>query len=615
MIYRAYKKSLIQELELDQDRWYSTPERLFRTRVSWEPMLSARAAIRKLKIGEIPGDEPPRIGGERKLQDLALGRRLLLPVSERLPFLAVTPWLPNEPRIPVPKAPQHPRPCRGPVQAAAAFCPLRTLVGIGRRPGADGNPRLFARPLRVARRRAVARRGADCQSRQHAHPGRDVGQERTRFFSHCLAPAHPAVDQGGTGADRFQPPLPGAADRIGDRRHAVVGREAVSRQRAAGLARPLRFQSHGDLVGDSMRGYGLGTLAMLFLFGAFWRMVESPTRGCIGLALLAAVFAVQAMYFNAVLLFAMGAGGAAVAVWRRDWKLLGLIAGIGIAAAVSLLPYSDPLSRQYRWNAVVKSPVEMAHLYHVFSQAITVSGAFLYWIWMALPLIVLFACGWHWKRTRAIEGVPRKALVAYLPLLMIVGPLCYLYLLVRSELPTQVWYYVGIMAFLAAVFDVGVDLLVAGHWIGRCVRMATAATVVAIVYPTIWPQMQVRLTNVDLVAQKLESVAAPDDLIVVARWWPGVTFQRYYHGRASWTSIPELSDMSIQRFDLLKERMAEKEPIRPLLEKMVKTLATGHRLWIVGRLPPLRPNENPAGSHRCPRTHPTRRTAGGKNPT
>ena len=68
VIYRAYKKGLIHDLELDQDRWYSTPERLFGTRISWEPMLSARAAIRRLKIGEIPSDEPPRVGGERKLQ-------------------------------------------------------------------------------------------------------------------------------------------------------------------------------------------------------------------------------------------------------------------------------------------------------------------------------------------------------------------------------------------------------------------------------------------------------------------------------------------------------------------------------------------------------------------
>jgi len=68
VIYRAYKKRLINELELDQDRWYSTPEKLFSCKVSWEPLLSIRAARRKLKISEIPGDEPPRIGGVRKLQ-------------------------------------------------------------------------------------------------------------------------------------------------------------------------------------------------------------------------------------------------------------------------------------------------------------------------------------------------------------------------------------------------------------------------------------------------------------------------------------------------------------------------------------------------------------------
>jgi glycosyltransferase involved in cell wall biosynthesis len=73
VIYRAYKKSLVTDLELDQDRWYATPEKLFNTKISWEPMLSARAARRKLKLAEIPGDEPPRVGGERKLQILRWG--------------------------------------------------------------------------------------------------------------------------------------------------------------------------------------------------------------------------------------------------------------------------------------------------------------------------------------------------------------------------------------------------------------------------------------------------------------------------------------------------------------------------------------------------------------
>ena len=73
VIYRAFRKNLISELGLDRDDAYNLPEKLFRTRISWEPLMSVRAAKAKLKIGEIPGDEPPRIGGEKKLQTFKWG--------------------------------------------------------------------------------------------------------------------------------------------------------------------------------------------------------------------------------------------------------------------------------------------------------------------------------------------------------------------------------------------------------------------------------------------------------------------------------------------------------------------------------------------------------------
>jgi glycosyltransferase involved in cell wall biosynthesis len=73
VIYRAYRTNLIYELELDKDEGYEVFERLFRTNISWEPLLSVRAAKRKLRVTEIPGDEPARIGGTRKLQVLKWG--------------------------------------------------------------------------------------------------------------------------------------------------------------------------------------------------------------------------------------------------------------------------------------------------------------------------------------------------------------------------------------------------------------------------------------------------------------------------------------------------------------------------------------------------------------
>lgn len=67
-IFRAFKTKIIYDLELEKDDGYRTVERLFFTRVAWEPLLSVRALKRRLRITEIAGDEPARIAGQRKLQ-------------------------------------------------------------------------------------------------------------------------------------------------------------------------------------------------------------------------------------------------------------------------------------------------------------------------------------------------------------------------------------------------------------------------------------------------------------------------------------------------------------------------------------------------------------------
>lgn len=73
VIYRAYPKQLIYDLDLDKDDSYAAAEKLFHTNISWEPLLSIRAAKRKLKCADIPGDEPKRDGGEAKLQVIRWG--------------------------------------------------------------------------------------------------------------------------------------------------------------------------------------------------------------------------------------------------------------------------------------------------------------------------------------------------------------------------------------------------------------------------------------------------------------------------------------------------------------------------------------------------------------
>jgi len=84
VIYRAYPTKLIKELDLDKDSSFEVEERLFKTKISWEPLLSIRAAKRKLKTADIPGDEPVREGGERKLQVLKWGAAYMYEVFREI---------------------------------------------------------------------------------------------------------------------------------------------------------------------------------------------------------------------------------------------------------------------------------------------------------------------------------------------------------------------------------------------------------------------------------------------------------------------------------------------------------------------------------------------------
>ncbi len=84
VMFRAFKKELIYELDLDKDSSFETEEKLFHTNICWMPLLSIRAAKAKKKVAEIPGDEPARIGGERKLQILRWGAAYLFEVFREI---------------------------------------------------------------------------------------------------------------------------------------------------------------------------------------------------------------------------------------------------------------------------------------------------------------------------------------------------------------------------------------------------------------------------------------------------------------------------------------------------------------------------------------------------
>jgi hypothetical protein len=336
------------------------------------------------------------------------------------------------------------------------------------------------------------------------------------------------------------------------------------------------------VYGDSARGYGLGTAVGLFAFDTIRRMIMQPSRRRIIVSIIAGTLAVQCMYFNITLLLALGAGGCAISLRRRDWRPAAAIIGVGMIAAVSLLPYLIPVSRQTEWNTLAKSAVSFPWLFNEFTSAANSSGNFMIWVWLLAWVAALAACGYRFFRPRTDGDSLAKDDALFFGCILLFAPVFYFIFIKLSGVPSHPWYYIGILATLAVAIDWALDLAVGANFVARCIRAACVVVMVCAVASYAWQGIHLRLTNIDLVAAELEKTAGPQDMILISPWWPGTTFLRYYHGPAYWSSLPDLGELKLQRYDIMKKKMAEEEPIRQTLQRIADTLSSGHKLYIVG---------------------------------
>jgi glycosyltransferase involved in cell wall biosynthesis len=84
VMFRIYRRELALKLNIFDDSAYQPMERWFRTATGCEPLLSMRAAKNKFRVGEIPSDEPKRVGGVRKLQPFRWGMVHLIQIAREL---------------------------------------------------------------------------------------------------------------------------------------------------------------------------------------------------------------------------------------------------------------------------------------------------------------------------------------------------------------------------------------------------------------------------------------------------------------------------------------------------------------------------------------------------
>jgi uncharacterized membrane protein len=343
--------------------------------------------------------------------------------------------------------------------------------------------------------------------------------------------------------------------------------------------------------GDSIRAYGLGTLFILLALAAMWKMVESPTPRRVAVAALTALLSVQCLYYNAILLLAICLGAVAVSFRRRQMRCIVLVLAIGAVAAVSMLPYVPIIRRVGTWNFQFKAPINFALLWGKLAETLGSPLRAAVWAWVILVAFAAIAGLLAFRRSDGQTTDSRDRLL-FVWVTFFVAAIGYAGFLRVLSYVTQPWYYVLFVVFGALCLDLIFASLSKGN-LALLLRSAFALLFVGVAVSPAWREIQARQTNVDVIADRLQLLAAPEDLILINTWNYGIPFRRYYRGPASTATIPPIEDLRFHRCDLIKRQMMSPDPLDPVLKKMDETLRNGRTIWLIGSLDFVPPGKTP----------------------
>ncbi|HVT60866.1 MAG TPA: hypothetical protein VHR45_21020 [Thermoanaerobaculia bacterium] len=325
------------------------------------------------------------------------------------------------------------------------------------------------------------------------------------------------------------------------------------------------------VFGDSLRGYGLGSLGIVLAFAALSRLLVRPGAWCAVAALLAVLFAVHCLLANWALVAALCAAALVTALRHGRRRVALAVLAIGVAAALSVLPYVVPLIAAAVWNVVAVDASGLGRVVGRLGTAAGPAGA----VWLLLMGLALGA-------TAKEESTPAPARL-FCALVMLMGTAAQLLLLEVLSYTPRDWYYLPLLALAAAALEPLVADLAAAPW-AKLARIGLALLGAAGLVAFNMPRLRERMTNVDLVARRLATLAASDDLVLVSPWYLGISFSRYYRGPANWVTVPDIPDHRFNRYDLLKVKLAEARPLAGVMDEAQQALAAGRRVWVVGQL-------------------------------
>ncbi len=335
--------------------------------------------------------------------------------------------------------------------------------------------------------------------------------------------------------------------------------------------------------GTTIRGYGMGSVMIVFALAATANFLSNGKTRNAFLMTIAFVAAVQCLVSNTAFVFAICLSAISVCFSRGNRRMAAVIAGALGIAALSFLPYIATYSKM-GWRVSLQTNVSLSALWQTFCDTLGARSHVTAVAWLVLLLIGVIPfviC----LTKRTVPPLPTFALLV--GFFSLVGT--YIFLKLLSYQP-QRWYFLPLVCLLASAVDFAIVGLGAPVAI-RFVRLLGCLVGFLGTWSSSCSTVIERQSNVDLIANWVGAQARAGDLVLVNPWFFGVSFNRYYRGVAPWLTVPILSDLRIHRYDLIREKMCEEDPLRDLRPTIESTLRNGGRVYLVGGVQLVGENE------------------------
>ena len=332
--------------------------------------------------------------------------------------------------------------------------------------------------------------------------------------------------------------------------------------------------------GTTVGGYGFGAVLIILAFAISAKLLLARTPSVILGAFIATLGSHQFVIGNLTLAVTIALSALLVAVTNREFKTTVIVATIIVCCILVGTLYLRIFSSG-EWRVLLQQSGRLPDLWREFTGAY---GASLLHTWVVRSCFIaaVIAGGWMLGKGgfRRVDS-SESSVLPYALLVALLSPVAYLAALSLLGYRTHPWHYLLLLALLAVAIDTILALISRVYWL-RVARLGCAILIAIAAAAPAWIAVHERQTNIDIVSKKVTELAKPTDLIVVAPWQYGISFNRYYHGGTPWITLPTMDDHQIHRYDLMLVKMMSPHPIDDVLERISQTLALGNRVWLVG---------------------------------